>query len=94
MKLTQIPSNLITPYRIEQFNEENFWSGMTKLLNQYNYEKDWLKKMMKIQEINNDLHTIDYRIIKKGSALNRFSGVQMTTKVEIFGNIDFLYAEE
>ena len=49
-------------------------NDINKLLDQYNYEKDWLKKMMKIQETNNDLHAIDYRMIKKGNTLNRLSG--------------------
>ena len=38
---------------------------MTKLLDQYQYQEDLLLKMMKIQESNNDMHTIDYRMIKK-----------------------------
>ena len=37
---------------------------MTKLLDQYKYENDLLKKMMKIQETNNDMHTIDYRVLE------------------------------
>ena len=36
---------------------------MTKLIEQYNEQEDILKKMMKIQEKNNDRHAIDYRII-------------------------------
>jgi len=71
IKLTRIPSNLITTYSARLFDEENFWVEMTKLLDQYKYENDLLKKMMKLQQINNDLHTIDYRIIKKGNTLNR-----------------------
>ena len=38
---------------------------MIKLLDQYKYEEDLLIKMMKIQEANNDKHTIDYRMIEK-----------------------------
>ena len=38
---------------------------MIKLLDQYKYEEDLLIKMMKIQVKNNDMHTIDYRMIKK-----------------------------
>ena len=30
--------------------------------------------MMKIQQINNDLHTIDYRMIKKENTFNRLNG--------------------
>jgi len=72
--LTQIPSNLIIHHSTGLlFNEENFWDEMTKLLDQYNYEKDLLKKMMKFQEINNDVHTMDYRMIKKGDILNKLS---------------------
>ena len=42
--LTQIPSNLIVHHSTRQFNEENFWTEMTKLLDQYNYEKRFIKK--------------------------------------------------
>ena len=57
---------------------DQLWAGMvdqdeangnvnkTKiLLDKYNYEEDWLKKMMKIQQTNNDMHTIDYRMLEK-----------------------------
>ena len=63
-KISQITSNLIAPYGSRHVNEKIFWAEMTKLLEQYNYEDDLLKKMMKIQKENNDLHAIDYRMIK------------------------------
>jgi hypothetical protein len=75
--LTQIPSSLIVHddgTASKRFNEENFWTEMSKLLDQYKYENDMLKKMMKIQQINNDLHTIDYRMIKKENTFNRLNG--------------------
>ena len=75
IKLTRIPSNLITIYNARLFDEEIFWTEMTKLLDQYKYEDDLLKKMMKIQQINNDLHTINYGIIEKGNTtLNKING--------------------
>ena len=44
---------------------------MTKLLEQYNQQEDTLKKMMKIQEKNNDRHAVDYRLFEKKELLNR-----------------------
>jgi hypothetical protein len=38
---------------------------MTKLLNEYNFEENLLIKMLKIQEANNDMHTINYRVLEK-----------------------------
>jgi len=37
---------------------------MIKLLDNYKEEEDLLKKMMKIQEKNNDRHTINYNLLK------------------------------
>ena len=76
IELTQITSNLIAPFnsKVDSFDEKNFWTEMTKLLDQYTYEKDLIKKMMKMQEINNDRHVIDYRIIKKEKTFNGLSG--------------------
>ena len=54
--------------------KKTFWTEMTKLLDQYTYEKDLIKKMMKMQEINNDRHVIDYRMIKKEKTFNGLSG--------------------
>ena len=71
IKLTRIPSNLMTSYDARLFDEENFWIDMIKLLDQYKYEEDLLKKMMKIQQANNDLHTINYAMIKDGDMPNR-----------------------
>jgi hypothetical protein len=51
--------------RTKYIDERIFWTGMIKLLDQYKYEEDLLLKMMKIQELNNDMYTIDYRRIKK-----------------------------
>ena len=36
---------------------------MVKLLDKYNYKDDLLMKMMKIQETNNDTHSINYDMI-------------------------------
>ena len=71
IKLTRIPSNLMTIYSPRLFDEKNFWYEMTKLLDLYKYEEDLLKKMMKIQQANNDLHTINYAMIKDGDMPNR-----------------------
>ena len=38
------------------------WAGITKLFDEYSSENDQLNKIMKIQEKNNDEHTIDYRL--------------------------------
>jgi len=62
-KLTRITSNLIAPYDSSHVDEKNYWSEMIKLLEKYNYKNDYLMKMMKIQEKNNDKHTIDYEMI-------------------------------
>ena len=37
---------------------------MSKLVDNYNEEEDLLKKMMKIQEKNNDRHAINYNLLK------------------------------
>ena len=60
---------------------------MTKLLDQYNYEKDLLKKMMRFQEKNNDLHTIDYRMINRGNILNKMNGSSKDNQTGNFLNI-------
>ena len=36
---------------------------MVKLLDKYNYKDDLQMKMMKIQETNNDTHSINYDMI-------------------------------
>ena len=59
-KLIGIPVNLIAPSERRNLDEKSYWISMTKLLNEYNFEKDLLIKMMKIQETNNDMHTINY----------------------------------
>ena len=64
-KLTCIPVNLMEPHETRYVNERIFWTEMTQLLDQYKSEEDLLIKMMKIQEANNDMHTIDYRRIEK-----------------------------
>ena len=46
---------------------------MIKLLDQYKYEEDLLIKMMKIQETDNDMHTINYRMIEKKNLENIFN---------------------
>jgi hypothetical protein len=64
-ELTRINVNLINSYdRRTTFNDKNFFSAMIKLLDNYKEEEDLLKKMMKIQEKNNDRHTINYNLLK------------------------------
>ncbi len=63
-ELTMINVNLIAPFELESFNDKTFWLEMIKLLDDYNEEEDLLKKMMKIQEKNNDRHTINYNLLK------------------------------
>ena len=66
MKLSIIKSNLIPYHGTANFNhveEKSFWTEMTKLLDKYNHENDLLKKMMEIQEVNKDIHAINYGMI-------------------------------
>jgi hypothetical protein len=64
-ELTRINVNLINSYdRRTTFNDKNFFSDAIKLLDNYKEEEDLLKKMMKIQEKNNDRHTINYNLLK------------------------------
>tara|TARA_B100001964_G_scaffold75101_1_gene85371 strand:+ start:1010 stop:2785 length:1776 start_codon:yes stop_codon:yes gene_type:complete len=63
MKLARITSNLIVPYGFDHVDEKDYWTKMVRLLDKYNYKDDLLIKMMKIQESNNDTHTIDYDMI-------------------------------
>ena len=63
-ELTRINVNLITPFDDVSMNEEYFWHKMIKLVDNYKKEEDLLKKMMKIQEKNNDRHTINYNLLK------------------------------
>ena len=58
-----VPTNLIVNYPTSYVDEKKYFTEMTKLIEQYNEQEDTLKKMMKIQEKNNDKHAIDYRII-------------------------------
>jgi len=62
--LTRIKVNLITPFGRGPMDDKNFWSKMSKLIDNYNEEEDLLKKMMKMQEKNNDRHTINYNLLK------------------------------
>ena len=67
MKLAIIKSNLIPSHGTANFthvDEKSFWTEMTKLLDKYNHENDLLKKMMEIQEVNKDIHAINYGMIK------------------------------
>jgi len=63
-ELTKIKANLITPFENGPMNDKTFWPKMIKLLDNYIEEEDLLKKMMKIQEKNNDRHTINYDSLK------------------------------
>jgi hypothetical protein len=63
-ELTKIKANLITPFETGPMNDKTFWPKMIKLLDNYIEEEDLLKKMMKIQEKNNDRHTINYDSLK------------------------------
>ena len=64
-ELLAIPVNLIPSMESSIIDEKKFWSLMTKLLNEYNFEENLLIKMLKIQEANNDMHTINYRVLEK-----------------------------
>ena len=46
-ELTRINVNLITPSERGPIDDKNFWSKMSKLVDNYNEEEDLLKKMMK-----------------------------------------------
>jgi hypothetical protein len=63
-ELARINVNLIAPFELESFNDKTFWLEMIKLVDNYNEEEDLLKKMMKIQEKNNDRHTLNYNLLK------------------------------
>ena len=64
LKLAPVHTNLIVPHGKEHItNEKNYWNEMVKLLDKYNYKDDLLMKMMKIQETNNDTHSINYDMI-------------------------------
>jgi len=63
-ELTRLNVNFITPFGNGPMKDKNFWSKMIKLLDNYNEEEDLLKKMMKIQEKNNDRHAINYDSLK------------------------------
>jgi len=64
LKLAPVHTNLIAPHGKEHVtNEKNYWNEMVKLLDKYNYKDDLLMKMMKIQETNNDTHSINYHMI-------------------------------
>ncbi len=63
--LTRIPTNLLGGSEVKYIDERIYWTEMIKLLDQYKYEENLLIKMMKIQVKNNDMHTIDYRMIEK-----------------------------
>jgi hypothetical protein len=64
-ELTKIKTNLITFFESGgPMNDKTFWSKMIKLVENYKEEEDLLKKMMKLQEKNNDRHTINYNLLK------------------------------
>ena len=68
MKLAVVASNLIAPHdKAHIIDEKSYWNEMVKLLDKYNYKDDLLMKMMKIQETNNDTHTINYDMIMNKS---------------------------
>ena len=70
MKLAIVPTNLIVDNDTREINEKKYWTDMIKLLDQNKHKEDLLIKMMKIQVKNNDMHTIDYRMIKKRNLEN------------------------
>ena len=61
--LTKIPVSLMSTYNIDHHLDKFFWDLMIKCLDNYNYENDLFRKMMKIQIENNDWHTIDYNLL-------------------------------
>jgi len=63
-ELTRIKVNLLPPFNNDPDNEKIFWPEMIKLLDNYSEKEDLLKKMMKIQEKNNDRHTLNYNLLK------------------------------
>ena len=63
-ELTRMNVNLIAPYETGPMNDKTFWPKMIKWVDNYNEEEDLLKKMMKMQEKNNDRHTINYNLLK------------------------------
>jgi hypothetical protein len=63
-KLTKIRANLLPSFGNEPVNMKTFWPEMIDLLDNYNEEEDLLKKMMKIQNKNNDRHAINYNLLK------------------------------
>ena len=70
--LTRVPTSIIDSFeinyideKVKYLDERIFWTGMIKLLDQYKYEEDLLIKMMKIQAKNNDMHTMNYRMLEK-----------------------------
>jgi len=65
MKLAIVPTNLLVDNDTREINEKKYWTDMMQLLNRERQDEDLLIKMMKIQVENNDMHTVDYRMIKK-----------------------------
>ena len=63
--LTRVPANIMESSKTKYIDEKIFWTEMIKILDQYKHEEDLLLNMMKNQVKNNDMHTMDYRIIKK-----------------------------
>ena len=63
--LTRVPTNMLESRETQNIDERIFWTGMIKILDQYKHEEDLLVNMMKNQVKNNDMHTMDYRMIKK-----------------------------
>ena len=60
-KLADIKMNLIAASGSRDVDEKKFWTSMTKLLNEYNYNEELLIEMLRIQESNNDTHAINYK---------------------------------
>ena len=56
--------NLIAPFDTSPMEDKKFWPEMITLVDNYKDEEDLLKKMMKMQEKNNDRHTINYNLLK------------------------------
>jgi len=63
--LTRVPTNIPGDSGVKYIDESIFWTEMIKFLDQYKYKEDLLANMMKNQVKNNDMHTMNYRMLEK-----------------------------